>query len=108
MPDDTLRPHLDHRTWATLTRAEKVCTRLIENGTNLLNRELANRALPPADVCFVIVGAAGRGEALPGFDIDLLPVLRTREAFDRYEPHDRSIRQMVRDGLGLRVTPGAD
>jgi hypothetical protein len=108
MPDDTLRPHLDHRTWATLTRAEKFCTRLLENATNILNREVANRAMPAADVCFVAVGAAGRTEALPGSDVDLIPVLRTREAFDRYEPHDRSVRQMLRDGLGLKVTPGAD
>jgi hypothetical protein len=108
MPDDTLRPHLDHRTWATLTRAEKFCTRLIENATNILNREIANRAMPAVDVCFAVVGSAGRMEALPGADVELIPVLRTQEAFDRYQPHDHSIRQMLRDGLGLKVSQGTD
>ena len=28
--------------------------------------------------------------------------------FDRYQPHDRSIRQMLRDGLGLKVSSGDD
>jgi hypothetical protein len=108
MPDDALRPHLDHRTWATLTRAEKFCTRLIENATNILHREIANRAMPAVDVCFAVVGPVGRMEALPGAEVELIPVLRTQEAFDRYQPHDRSVRQMLRDGLGLKVTAGDD
>jgi hypothetical protein len=100
--------HLKDRARRVLQNARDHCEGLLARVGALTNSFLEKEALPPDDICLVVVGSVGRFEALAASDIDLIPVTRTQETLTRFQPHDQALRKAVSEGLQVKVSQGED
>jgi predicted nucleotidyltransferase len=108
MSDAPIRPHVNNRAWTPLDKARRYCDKVLAEVRAVCDSFLATRKLKPKDVCCVVVGSVGRQEALEASDIDLVPVLRSAAALAAFGPHDKPLRQEIRDKLEIKVSQGDD
>jgi hypothetical protein len=108
MNDDPIQTHVNSRAWAVLEKARQHCHKVLADVRVVCDAFLASRGLKLEDVCCVIVGSVGRQEALEASDIDLIPVLRSAAALGAFQPHDKALRQEVREHLKAKVSQGDD
>jgi predicted nucleotidyltransferase len=114
MNDAPIQTHVNNRAWVLLEKARKYCDKLLGEIRAIADAFLADKNLTPEDVCFVVVGSVGRQEALEGSDIDLIPVLRSAAALATFQPHDKPLRQEIKDKLKaiyereIKVSQGDD
>lgn len=102
-----IQPHLNSRAWTVLEKARQYCDKVLGEVRSVCDGFLANRKLTSEEVCCVVVGSVGRQEALEASDIDLIPVLRYA-ALAAFQPHDKALRQEIKDKLTIKVSQGDD
>jgi hypothetical protein len=108
MSDAPIQTHVNSRAWAVLEKARQHCDNLLGNVRAIADAFLVGRKLAPEDACCVVVGSVGRQEALEASDIDLIPVLRSAAALAAFQPHDKALRQEIKDRLKIKVSQGDD
>jgi hypothetical protein len=108
MNDVPIQPHLNSRSWAVLEKARQYCEKLLGEVRAIADAFLAGKKLTPEEVCCVVVGSVGRQEALEASDIDLIPVLRSAATLAAFQPHDKALRQEIKDNLKIKVSQGDD
>jgi hypothetical protein len=89
-------------------RAKKHSDWLIESCESAVDEFLVVNGIDPNTICFAVVGSVGRTEALSASDLDVVPVVRTSLDLELYSPHDKKIREMLRDKLGVKISKGED
>jgi hypothetical protein len=108
MSDAPIQRHIDSRSWDSLEKARQHCDKALADVRGVCDAFLVGRRLRPKDVCCVVVGSVGRQEALEASDIDLIPVLRGPAALAAFQPHDKDLRQGIKDKLKTKVSQGDD
>jgi hypothetical protein len=108
MNDTPIQPHVNGRAWAVLEKARHFCDKALGDVTSACDGFLGSRGLKLEDVCCVVVGSVGRQEALEVSDIDLIPVLRSAAALAAFQPHDKALRQEIKEKLQTKVSRGDD
>ena len=108
MNDAPIQAHVNGRAWAVLEKARQYCDKLLGEVRAVADAFLSGKGLTPEDVCCVVVGSVGRREALEASDIDLIPVLRPAAALAAFRPHDKALRQEIKDRLRIKVSQGHD
>ena len=59
-------------------------------------------------MCFAAVGSVGRKEALEASDLDIVPIAINADRLAKYNPVDASLRECLRNDLGIKVSNGED
>jgi hypothetical protein len=108
MSDAPIQSHVNHRAWAVLEKARQHCDKLLGEVSESCDGLVASCNLKPEEVCCVVVGSVGRQEALEASDIDVIPVLRSAAALAAFQPHDKALRQEIKDKLNIKVSQGDD
>jgi hypothetical protein len=108
MIDAPIQTHVNSRAWAVLEKARQHGDKVLGNVRAVCDDFLAAHTLTPEDACCVVVGSVGRQEALEASDIDLIPVLRSAAALAGFQPHDKALRQGIKEKLGIKVSQGDD
>lgn len=108
MTDAPIKEHVNDRTWNALERARKHCEDLLSKVRSICDKFLDEKKLNPNDVCCVVVGSVGRGEALAASDIDLIPVLSSTASLAAFQQHDKALREAIRNALNIKVSQGDD
>jgi hypothetical protein len=108
MIDAPIQPHVNSRAWAVLEKARQHGDKVLGDVRAICDDFLASHNLTPEHACCVVVGSVGRQEALEASDIDLIPVLRSAAALSAFQPHDKALRQAIKEKLGIKVSQGDD
>src|ERR1700733_5965099 len=101
MTDASIKEHVNNRTWDALEKARKHCEALLSKTQAICDRLLTEKRVSLDDVCCVVVGSVGRGEALEASDIDFIPVLGSNVASAQFEPIDKALREAIRKELNI-------
>jgi len=96
------------RAMQTLERACERSDILVSKAEQAIANFSASEGLATQNLCFIVVGSVGRGEALEASDFDFVPVAASAEALDAYAPHDGKLRSELARALGVKVSKGAD
>ena len=89
-------------------RADAWCGEIISSARDTIDQFGKDNSLDWADMCFIVVGSIGRNEALDASDMDIVPIARNEDALAAYRESDQSLRQVLRESLGLAVSRGFD
>lgn len=108
MSDAPIQTHVNNRAWAVLEMARQYCDKLLVDIRTICDGFLASRGLKWEDICCVVVGSVGRLEALEASDLDLIPLLRSTDSLAAFQPHDKPLRQEIKDKLKIKVSQGED
>jgi hypothetical protein len=108
MNDNPIQTHVNSRAWAVLEKARQHCDKVLGDVRSICDGFLPGRGLKTEEVCAVVVGSVGRQEALESSDIDLIPVLRSSAALEAFQPHDKALRQAIKEQLKMKVSQGDD
>jgi hypothetical protein len=104
----TFENYLRPRAHQIFARAEAHSKTLIEQARASIDAYLRAESIDAATICIACVGSVGRREALESSDLDLIPILATKEALQLFRPHDSKIREVVRERLRVPISKGED
>lgn len=108
MTTEEISKYIPDRASRIIRRAEIYSEILIENAKSSIDKYLDESNIGTSGLCFVVVGSAGRREALEASDFDFIPIAETTEILSRYVEHDQKIREIVANSLQTKVSRGED
>ena len=94
------------RTHEAFERAFGHSQSVIESVKVEINAYAKAQSVDLTGICLVAVGSVGRGEAGVASDLDLIPIASNAHLLKSYEPHDKAIRQRLREALSMKVSEG--
>lgn len=81
---------------------------LTSESIRLIEGLLKENSLDQNQFCFAAVGSIGRQEALAASDLDIIPIINSKNAFRAYKTVDQNFRKKLSGQLGIKVSRGKE
>lgn len=101
---DTLAPYLKEKTFDTFKKTEEYSAAICEKAQKVLDEYFDRNKLDKSDICVICTGSIGRFEALQGSDLDVIPIIKSKATFDKF--NDSELRETLKENLNIKVSKG--